>query len=344
MKLIIGIDEAGYGPNLGPLVIGASVWVAPSDQWIDGCLEILAPEFRAEPWRPNSDFIPLGDSKKIYKPGLGLDGLRAGVDFLGTPSLKGTASTSFTSMLLHSLASDDAGRVETQPWYSPRFDDAITMVVASETEVERSARRKLESLGLQCLGLKARVIDEEEFNRVVALAGNKSTALSEWSVGLIADCLRQYCNANDQTGASVQRIEVYCDRHGGRKRYAPVLSHVLGSSSNSEVVSTDHPVWFDVLEENSQCSRYQSRWLGREMTIQFRVQGDSLFPSAASSLVAKLLRELLMVRLNRFWREAVGETLRPTAGYPVDAARFAEDIRAVQSRLGVPTSRWWRER
>ena len=29
MGYLIGTDEAGYGPNLGPLVISATVWEAP---------------------------------------------------------------------------------------------------------------------------------------------------------------------------------------------------------------------------------------------------------------------------------------------------------------------------
>ena len=34
MTLVIGTDEAGYGPNLGPLVVAATVWdvaAAPDD-------------------------------------------------------------------------------------------------------------------------------------------------------------------------------------------------------------------------------------------------------------------------------------------------------------------------
>ncbi len=30
-RVFIGTDEAGYGPNLGPLVITATSWQAPAD-------------------------------------------------------------------------------------------------------------------------------------------------------------------------------------------------------------------------------------------------------------------------------------------------------------------------
>ena len=31
MGLIIGVDEAGYGPNLGPLAVCATAWRIPSE-------------------------------------------------------------------------------------------------------------------------------------------------------------------------------------------------------------------------------------------------------------------------------------------------------------------------
>ena len=31
MGRLVGMDEAGYGPNLGPLVVAATVWDIPGD-------------------------------------------------------------------------------------------------------------------------------------------------------------------------------------------------------------------------------------------------------------------------------------------------------------------------
>ena len=54
---ILGTDEAGYGPNLGPLVVSLTAWEAPSDN--------LTPLF--EPLKKEG--ISIGDSKKIYHGG-----------------------------------------------------------------------------------------------------------------------------------------------------------------------------------------------------------------------------------------------------------------------------------
>ena len=73
MTLVIGIDEAGYGPNLGPLVIGGSSWVIDELQ-NEGPLsheKIAAEKFIALQNDIHKDYRagvgpPWGDSKKIF--------------------------------------------------------------------------------------------------------------------------------------------------------------------------------------------------------------------------------------------------------------------------------------
>ncbi|MCL2709940.1 MAG: hypothetical protein FWE95_03570 [Planctomycetaceae bacterium] len=52
--IIIGTDEAGYGPNLGPLVVSLTAWEADAED--------LSPLFA--PLKQAG--IPIGDSKKLY--------------------------------------------------------------------------------------------------------------------------------------------------------------------------------------------------------------------------------------------------------------------------------------
>jgi ribonuclease HII len=65
--IIIGTDEAGYGPNLGPLVVSATVWESPTEN----LMPILAPL--------KSQGISIGDSKKIYHGNQSLVTLEYGV-------------------------------------------------------------------------------------------------------------------------------------------------------------------------------------------------------------------------------------------------------------------------
>jgi hypothetical protein len=70
----------------------------------------------------------------------------------------------------------------------------------------------------------------------------------------------------------------------------------------------------------------------RRMRVIFEVEAEMRhFPVALSSMTAKLVRELSMMRLNRYWGDRIGE-IKPTAGYRTDARRWLEDAR----RLGAP--------
>src|SRR5204863_8566000 len=66
---VLGTDEAGYGPNLGPLVIGASAWKVPNRLCAERLYELLSSAVAAEPNQENGK-LAIADSKRLYKPGM----------------------------------------------------------------------------------------------------------------------------------------------------------------------------------------------------------------------------------------------------------------------------------
>jgi hypothetical protein len=75
MPWVIGIDEAGYGPNLGPLVQAAVSLRLPEGD--DAGWETLRPALRRSHEREDHRLL-IDDSKKVYTKG-GLEALERGV-------------------------------------------------------------------------------------------------------------------------------------------------------------------------------------------------------------------------------------------------------------------------
>ena len=337
MRLVLGVDEAGYGPNLGPLVVAVSAWAVDSRLEVLDGLEPFAPEFQAASWTPRSAFVPFGDSKKIYQSGKGLAGLNFALRFFES-IFEGKPPQKRPWFELGQLAQEDLSRVESHPWYrckNPVKGLGRANQVDENSEAScRFAREKLLKLGVRLIGFRLRVLDEAYFNECVDRLGNKSDVLGHISLELAWKVLGECMDFHSFKG-----IEIYCDRQGGRKKYAGLLSQTYERSHRESQVP-----FCSVVGESPKTSLYSMRHAGIATSIRFQVHGDSLFPPAAASMVAKWARESLMERFNGYWREVVGPGLKPTAGYAVDAARFARDIEPWITKLAIEKNQWWRRK
>ena len=337
MRLVLGVDEAGYGPNLGPLVVAVSAWAVDSRLEVLDGLEPFAPEFQAASWTPRSAFVPFGDSKKIYQSGKGLAGLNFALRFFES-IFEGKPPQKRPWFELGRLAQEDLSRVESHPWYrciNPAKGLGRANQVDENSEAScRFAREKLLKLGVRLIGFRLRVLDEAYFNECVDRLGNKSDVLGHISLELAWKVLGECMDFHSFKG-----IEIYCDRQGGRKKYAGLISQTYERSHRESQVP-----FCSVVGESPKTSVYSMRHAGIATSIRFQVHGDSLFPPAAASMVAKWARESLMERFNGYWREVVGPGLKPTAGYAVDAARFARDIEPWITKLAIEKNQWWRRK
>jgi hypothetical protein len=164
----------------------------------------------------------------------------------------------------------------------------------------------------RCEAMWCRVIDADELNRSVARSGSKADVNFNAAVGLIDQIWSRWPD---------QHPRVVIDRHGGRTRYAAGLQRALA------------PCQVDVVAETPTLSRYQLSRGGSKLTVSFATEADARFlPVALASMIAKYARELLMLRLNRFFRAQLPQ-LKPTAGYFGDAPRYVTEIKPVMRRL-----------
>ena len=319
MPILIGLDEAGYGPNLGPLLIAATVWeVSSSPTACDLYTEFAGVVRRPEEAHPQA--ITIGDSKQVYSAGQGLSALEAPLwQALALHTSPDAAPPPSWEALLQTVLNGPPPNPAQEPWFAAGLplptDPASLNLPRLEEWRARCAER-----GIQLRQLAADLVSPSRFNALNRQTGSKGRSLSELSLQLVARCVAQLPEPRSP-------ILVLADKHGGRNRYHEFLPLVVEDT------------FITCLEESAQLSRYRAG----PFEFRFQTQSERHLPTALASMLAKYLRELSMRQFNTWWQGQV-PGLKATAGYPVDAARFRRDIAARQAELGISDDVLWREK
>lgn len=348
MPFLIGTDEAGYGPNLGPLVITATCWQLPDGLSPDDLWTVLADAVTQKRVRGDKR-LHIADSKQVYSSGKSLQQLERGVlsclGLLDGP--EGRAESQRQSRSESQRESQRESHPDCVPDSVPKLGrllsgDAFTadyceatgradehatagadsLPVATTTDElqddVRQLRRVLDAAGVRFRGARSAVLFAPEFNRRVAEHDSKGIVLSGETLRLIRESV-------DELGEVSPVGQVVCDKHGGRNRYDDLIADAF-----------DGALVFRGLESGPR-SEYR---LGN-MEFCFRTKAEEILPVAVASMISKYVREVVMRQFNAYWQSQV-PGLKPTKGYPVDAARFWDDIADVCETMGVARSSLWR--
>jgi len=329
MAILVGIDEAGYGPHLGPLVVAAAAVRLPASGIPDPNLwGGLRGHVRRRPRGPSGRLV-ICDSKEAYTACGPAPLERATLAFLAASGAPPASLSALLEATRVPSADGETAGGPACPWERPA---ALALPLYLEDGSVASAAERLARglgrLGGRCERLWINVASPARFNRLVGATGNKAGALFALTADLIAAVHRRWPG---------ETVHVTMDRHGGRQHYADLLAQAFPMERIS------------VIEESPRLSIYtlwRSDGAGRpaqtRLTIRSRCEQGSL-PTALASMAAKYVRELHMHQLNAYFRARVAG-LRPTAGYGRDAWRFLAEVDGARCAEGVPDAAILRRR
>ncbi len=323
MQHLIGIDEAGYGPNLGPLTISATVWQAPdgieSGDFYERLGDVVVSS-RHKSSGQSAGCVAIADSKALYQRGTGLRHLERGLWAAWALLDRRPASWSELRRLLAPGSIDEMASI---PWYDGY--EATVPVDAEPAELERLAaavRKAFAAAEVRLLTMRTRAVFPRRFNELLEEHRSKGIALSHLTLDLAAEVVQPIGD---------DPITIVCDKHGGRNRYARLLSeHFPGAV-------------MEIYGESARQSVYRFGPAERRVEVRFERMAESHLPVALASMASKYFRELAMESFNRFWCDRI-PGLKPTAGYPQDAKRFKDDIAAKQKELEIEDRILWRNK
>lgn len=333
--ILAGIDEAGYGPLLGPLVVGASAFrfsapaasASSSPDTLPNLWQLLSSV--VSPTRDRSGRkLHIADSKLVHSGAHGLAALEKGV--LAFAAASNLTPTSLDD-LISAVDPSAPAHLAAHPWYPSPVPPAtpepfpLSISPALLATTINPLRLALTQTSLQPLPLHARILPEAHYNHLVSKTRNKSSVLFSSVASLLHTLMESF--AHEPGG-----LHITCDRQGGREHYVAPLQSMF-------------PDWhISILLETPSHARYELTRGPARTIIEFREKGESAsLPTALASMLCKYLRESLMSRFNRYWQSHL-PTLTPTAGYYTDGMRFLSDIAPLRTTLNIPDTLLIRER
>lgn len=307
---VIGIDEAGYGPLLGPLVVTSVSMECRGDYESEAI------------WRAIGRDFGIADSKRVLSHRNMAPGESTTLALLSCLGVKPATRRELFETIVVDPPSFDGGNSEAAEFVPPccsrRLRDAACDADEAtlprwgrppERDLVDELRARLDRAGVRLHAARAVVLCPGRFNDALDRGINKADV--NWR--LFAHLLRLERSWLRPAGFAA------CGKLGGRSKYGSLLID-LGFSS--------------VIEEGRRRSAYSLEDFG---VVEFlRSAETEHVPVAMASMIGKLLREHVLDQWHQMFASHLAE-LETCSGYrDVVTRRQVERTTKIRAQLGIP--------
>ncbi len=311
MAVLAGIDEAGYGPLLGPLVVSSVVLEVP-DELLKADLWHLLEDAVTKTKKHAKGRLLITDSKKAYSKSSGIRQLQRTV-LAALANLPHTHpdGISTAAELIETVCPACKNRLAEYSWYKDMAHVSLNDH-AEDTHLAASVlSQSLRHHDIRLFNVSSYCLDAGHYNQMVKKVNNKASVLFT----AVCTLINHIMNATYETPEQAKNLHILIDRHGGRSYYLELLQKMFPSLE------------FKVLKQNDTISSYRLSSWSKTVNVHFVLKADDHYlPVSLASMVSKYLREVLIEMLNAYFVSHYND-LKPTAGYWQDGQRFVREIR-----------------